>query len=498
MYKLLILLFFSFLSFCDSYASPLKISEAFLLEKAKERVPSLEEIEAQFLSTKSRALEGNEEFAPELFVKGSRAETNERALITFQPIFTPTTQTQLGLKQNLKYGASTSLSVYADERNSSSSPVAGNFRRATTMGANFTLQLDLWKNLLGRLSQAKLDMLNLEVKREEYQKSIQEKNFKLGLRKLYWALVANHESQKISEELLKTAKLQADEARRRFSNAIADADEVARYEAQVSSRNSSIVYLKYQRESILTQLRNLLPSSLGGAEIELAPVDLSITIGEVLSCTEQISKEKTVPFQNTFYDEIVEVLKKIQMESNRVTSRYSDLDVKLQGSLKTTGVSSELVSPGLYRGSYGGAFDDINNTNRTGYEIGLQVSLPLDSSKNETKKTKELYDEKRFYAAISRSESQVINTHKELVVAINYLNEVIKNQKLTSLQLEKRLKGMKRKYQQARVSVNELIMDQDALLNSELSIIQTQLQVINIVFDYLAVFTETPCGLNRI
>jgi outer membrane protein TolC len=495
MFKYSILLI-SFLSF-PLRGAPLKISEAYLLEKATERSPSLEDIGAQFLSLQSRALETEEEFSPEFFLQGSRAETNERALITFQPIFSPTTQTQLGFRQNLKFGASTSMSVYADERDSSSSPVAGNFRRATTLGANFSLQLDLWKNLFGRLSQTKVEMNHLELKKGEYQKIIQEKNYKLGLRKLFWALVANAESQKISEELLKTAKIQADEAQKRFKNAIADADEVARYEAQVSSRNSSILYLKYQKETLLTQLKNLLPEALGQEEVELAPVDLDQTINEVLSCTAFISNEKTTPFKHTFYDEMVELLKKLEAQSRQLTERYSDMDVKLQGSLRTTGVSSELVAPGFYRGSYGGAYEDIHSTNRTGYEIGLQVSIPLDDSKSESKKTKELYDQKRFYSAISKSQSQVIQTHKELVLAISYLNEVIKNQKLTSLQLERRLVGMKRKYQQARVSVNELVMDQDALLNSELSIIQTQLQVINIVFDYLAVFTETPCGLNR-
>lgn len=497
MFKLSILLALSISSSLAS-GSVLKVSESFLLERAKEKVPSLEEIEAQFLSNKSKSNELNEEFSPEAFAKGSRAETNERALISFQPIFTPVTQTQFGLRQNLKYGASTSVSFFTDERDSSSSPVAGNFRHATTMGVNFSMQLDLWKNLFGRFSKARIELADLDVKRASLQKEIQKKNFNLGLRKIFWALVANEESLKISNELLKTAKRQLEEAKRRFKNSIADADEVARYEAQVSSRQSNILYLKYQRETLVTQLRNLMPSALGSDEIELEGFNFNQTVVEVLSCTEFISKQTQIPYQNTSYDEVVEVLKKLKVQSNYLTSRYSDVDVKLVGNLKATGISSESSGPGHFRGSYGGAFDDINNTNRTGYEVGLQVSLPLGDAKLETKKTKEIYDEKMFYASISKSEAHVINTHKELIIAINYLNEVIKNQKLTSLQLSKRLEGMKRKYQQARVSVNELILDQDALLNSELSIIQTQLQVINIIFDYFAIFTETPCAFNRI
>jgi hypothetical protein len=57
---------------------------------------------------------------------------------------------------------------------------------------------------------------------------------------------------------------------------------------------------------------------------------------------------------------------------------------------------------------------------------------------------------------------------------------------------------MRKKYVQARASVNDLVQDQDALLNSELATIDTQLQILNVLFDYLAIFTETPCSFNRI
>jgi hypothetical protein len=57
---------------------------------------------------------------------------------------------------------------------------------------------------------------------------------------------------------------------------------------------------------------------------------------------------------------------------------------------------------------------------------------------------------------------------------------------------------MTKKYQQARVSINDLIQDQDALLRADLLTIETQLQVLNAVFDYLAIYTETPCAFNRI
>src|SRR5690606_11404937 len=103
------------------------------------------------------------------------------------------------------------------------------------------------------------------------------------------------------------------------------------------------------------------------------------------------------------------------------------------------------------------------------------------------------YDEKRLLASINSTDAQVVNTHQQLVKSIGLLTDVIESQKVSSEQLGKRLRLMKKKYEQARVSVNDLVNDQDALLNSELTTIDTQLQILNTLFDYLVVYTETPC-----
>jgi hypothetical protein len=86
----------------------------------------------------------------------------------------------------------------------------------------------------------------------------------------------------------------------------------------------------------------------------------------------------------------------------------------------------------------------------------------------------------------------------QLVKSLTLLNEVIRAQKLNSQELQKRLKYTLTKYQQARVSVNDLIQDEDDLLRVSLTTVETQLQVLNVLFDYLAIYTETPCAFNRI
>jgi outer membrane protein TolC len=357
--------------------------------------------------------------------------------------------------------------------------------------------MDLWRDLFGRMSKAEIESTELERKRAELEKVIAEKTYRISLRRLYWTLVANNESLKISEELLNTAQTLAKETNQRFRNSVAEADEVARYDALVANRQGSITYLKYQREALIRQLQNLVPE-LSEKDISLGNYNIPATINNVLACTASIATEPKVPYQNTSYDEIVTLIRKNRDQKNIFNARYSDIDLKLYGTAKSTGVSADPTANTGTRGSYGGSINDQTKNNRTGYEVGVMFTMPLGDAKKETQRTKELYDQKRLEAAMKNNENQVVNAHTSFARTISYLNDVVKAQRTSSTQLQKRLRLMKRKYEQARVSVDDLIQDQDAYLSSELTTIEVRLQIINTLFDYLVVFPETPCAFNRI
>lgn len=473
-----------------------KLSESSLVELAQKGSPQIDEIEAAFLGAAVKTGETREKFAPELFGQGSYTETNERAITPVQPIFSPVKQAQIGVRKTFSQGFDTSAYVVTDQR-SAQNPFIGRLNDVTTTTLAFTTQIDLWKNLLGRMHKAELETAQLDKKRAELEKEIQLKAFKISLRRLYWSLVANKESYLISEKLLDTAKRQLGEAQQRLKNSVAEPDEVARYEAQLASREGTQLYLQYQREILLKQLRNLLPE-LANQEVELAKYDLGQTITDVLACTATIAQQPKTPYQYTKYDEVVSMLKQIKSNNAVINSRYADPDVKLFGTLKSTGIGSDSVSDRMTRGNYGDSFDDQTDHNRTGYEVGVSFTVPLGNVKESTAEVKRRYDDKRLEASIKSTDTQVITTHQQLSKSIALLTEVIRAQKVSSVQLSKRLALSRKKYQQARVSVDQLVLDQDALLNSELTTIETQLQILNTIFDYLVIYTDTPCAFNRI
>lgn len=497
MFNSLKLLIFFWLMILNSYAFAIELSEDSLKAlAAKGLVPQLDQIESSFLMSSVKEGETKEQYSSEIFARGSYGETHERAIIEFQPIFSPYRQVQLGVRKNFSAGIDTSVYLATDSR-STSSPFIGKIQNATTTQLALTAQIDLWKNIFGKISRAQIQSVDMEKKKAFLEKEIQTKTFFVSLRRLYWSLVANQESMLISEELLKTAQKQLIEAKNRLKNAVAEADEVARYEAQLASRQGTLLYLKYQKENLIKQLRLLLPD-LSNQDIELGKYDLNKTVQEVLTCTALISTRLDTPYDYTQYDEVISLLKNIKYQAAVVNSRYAGPDVKLFGTIRSTGVASDKVRDGFSRGSFGDSIDDQTEQNRTGYEVGVNFSLPLENVKEETQRVKELYDEKRLMAMITSTESQVVSTHEQLTKTINLLTQVIKAQQVSSEQLSKRLKLMQKKYQQARVSVDDLVFDQDALLNAQLMTIDTKRQILGTLFDYILIFNQTPCSFNRI
>jgi outer membrane protein TolC len=472
-----------------------QLNEAALKDMASKGSPHLDQIKATFLASEVQNNQTKEKYAPELFGSAGYSESSERPILAFIPVWSPVKQVQLGVRQNLRYGFTNEAAITTVQQSAHS--VTGKYTDITSTTLSYTMQMDLWRDLMGRMSKARLESTEVQSKRAKIESEIQNKSFLISLRRVYWSLIAAQESINISEEMLKISQKLASETRQRFKNSVAEADEVARNDAQVASKQSSLYFYQYQKEILTNQLKTLLPE-LTKSNIVLADYDISKTINDVTACTDGIAQETNVPYKYTYYDEAVALLRNEKSQAALLNSRYSDTDVKLYGKVKATGIGSVASSEDHFRGSYGSSIDDMEENNRTGYEVGLRVTIPLGSAKEQTKKTMELYDEKRLTSAIDASDARVINTHQQLVKNVILLNQVIAAQKLNSRELEKRLKFMTKKYQQARVSINDLIQDQDALLRADLLTIETQLQVLNAVFDYLAIYTETPCAFNRI
>ncbi len=470
---------------------PLVLEEKNLMELGKGgSIPRLDEIRALLLQAQS-GLQGEEaRYSWEAYGHGAYGENRARPLISFAPVYSPTRVAEVGVRRAFNRGVSASLGVRT-EQITGATPVFA-VKNGTTTTLRLGVSMDLWQDLMGRASRARLDGLAAAEQRARIQEQVNRAAFGVTLRRLYWNLVANELARRITQGLLDQALVQSTEAKRRSANYIGDAADVARYEAQVSSRRSSLVSLDYEKATLVRTLAQLVPD-LSRRDVQVAFGDLDATVSEVLACTGVIGAREDTPLEFTRHDEMIALLRQERAQALEANRRSGGPRVSLDADYRTTGVSRG----DTHAGSIGNSWSDINENNRTGFQVALNAAVPLDGKSVGAEKAREQLEERRFDASIRGMEAEVHALHKQLKNNVRHLVDVIRYQKEGSDLLRKRLALERKKYTQARISVVDLVQDQDALLAAELDVVRAQATILETLFDYLTVFTDTPCDFNR-
>lgn len=461
--------------------SGLELTEDQLLALKVEQLPNLQKIEASELQSRLEYETYKEKFIPYLYGEGSRVKSNESAFISFMPVTEKANAYKVGVKKALPKGIELGGEVFTESFSNSF------FEDATTQGAGFNLSMDLNRNFLGRIDDNQLKLSESTSDRANYQKQIHTASFRNTLRKLYWSLVANSESRRITKKLLESAEKQLAEVRSRFRNKVADRGEVARYQALVSSRKSSLISLEYRKDALFTSLKELVPS-LAAEKLSLAPYDIDATIVQVSQCSKIINAMPESPLENTFYDEMITAINKEEVLRNKIIDSYSSADVKLVGSYDSVG-------RGIGRTT---AWDDFQDNRQSRFTIGLNLNMPLGGQKRKNEKIQGEIN--RIMAEANRKEhlAKIKTYHSQIKLTINHLFEALANQKLNSKYLEQSLKESKRKYRQARLSATDIIQEEENYFQSKLDEIQTNLTAMHTLLDYFSIYQKTPCGINRI
>jgi outer membrane protein TolC len=455
------------------------IDENFLKNSLKENPPSLDQIDAALLGARLKESSIDDKFNTELSASASRLVTKEKQFQTFIPVTSPINNYEVKVSRSFTSGVSVGIRGFSEQ-------FSNNFiQDATTTGLTVMLGVDLWKDLFGKKTSSQLLQAQSGTKQAKWQRDIAEKSFFNELRKIYWTLVANEEATKLTKELLKSSKKQVKQAKKRLKNNIADAGEVARYQSQVAARSASITSLQYEKESLVQSLKELLPH-LSQQEISLKPYNLDNTVKNVLACTARIASEGQAPMQYTHYDEIVELLKEQESLEQRVNNSYDSIDVKLQTEFGYKGRDN----------SYSNSYSDLSDNGRQNYAVGLTLNVPLEKKKKTTREILEKASKKKYRAQRKREMGKIFAYHTQTVRQISLLQEIIRNQNANTGFLKKSLQSSQKKYNQARLDVQQLVNEQDAFLQSNLDEIRTKLTIINTILNYLSVYTEMPCPLN--
>ena len=432
---------------------------------------------AQFENSQFR-----EKFQTELYARANHEDSNEKALFEFAPVFGPAHNAQFGVRKNFALGVSAEIETFSVQLSTNDRFIY----EATQVGARVNFAVDLWKNFMGRLDRAGLIANEVKSRRIEIESELQKIASLIDIRKMYWSWVATEESLKLAKELIQTAEQQLKDARVRFKASAGDRGEVARYEAQLESRRGSLLLFELQRETLISMLRQQIPS-LNEYRLTIAPVRVDRAQKSYDQCAQSIIDLVEFNEKSTFIPIVIEMLRLEYLENRRQAERYSKMDLQLIGRAQTTGTGQ----------SYPGAERDFLNERRQGYAVGIQVTVPLDGTQENSEK-KLLAAQKAAYEAQSRKlETQLVATHQEARRNLLTVSEALRRQSDKSKYLLINLEEMRKKFNQGRVSVSNLIFEQDTYFQSMIQEIDLKLQAVHALYDYFKLFPKHPCPMNQ-
>ena len=340
-----ILILMSLLVSLQAIAQTISLTEESLIKMARDTNPGLSEVEASFLATKVQAMELEDKFGYELYSSYGHQNTKEKSTIAFQPVFGNINTYKVGVRKYTKYGVVIDLNTNSMVQNGSSDS-GSDYKDLHTTKYELGFQVDLWKDLMGKLTKSQYDNLQDMKKKDELQQAISKNVFEVNIRRLYWSLVANAEKIRINQNLHKAAIVQLADAKKREANSISDKAAVAKFESLVHQRKGSILVLEYERESLLKNLRNSFPS-LNGKKLALGKYNVNKSIYEVLACTAKIDKTVGVPYDNTSYDEVVSILKDMRARQLGSDIKFDDMNFseKFDADWPITWLDGELTLP---------------------------------------------------------------------------------------------------------------------------------------------------------
>lgn len=460
-------------------------TENSLLQKAKTTPnPTNLQIATMYSAAELEAAATHANFAPALFSNLAYNKTNEKPLSQMSPVFSPTSGGTLGITKPFQHGLTASLSTTANQK--TSLPI--NIRGHTHTNAEVKVTMDLWKNLLGKLDKTKILLANSGLEKAKAMTIIQKKAFQVEIRKIYWSLIANRESQKYAKSLLRSARKQMLEAGKRLEASIGSQTEVARLKAQVTTRQNVIASLNFDKVNLQKALIRLIPA-LAESPIELAPVNIVKTIQQVKQCANVIKSRVQDPLSDTAYKPLLLAIEKSQRAQKVITSAANQMDLKLTSSY-------QLVANGD-NAEYSSTFSDMPTTPYNGYAFALQLRVPIGEATDHLQRRKLAVEKSRFESEKLDLMAQLASQQAAIIPHVGLMFEALRNQKQNTNLLQQSVNSVASRYKQARLSLLELIREQDALQDSQLQEINTNLRIIVTLLDHLKVFTELPCTLNK-
>lgn len=433
--------------------------------------------QAQSEATFSASEATRAKYQPELQGRAGYGESKEDPLFQFSPIINPSRSSSVGVAQRLPIGVSAKIEGFSEQI----TIPAFNVHRVNRTGARLNLEIDLLANFLGRRDLSELKNAKIKKQVATIQSQLNTHALIQDLRKAYWSYMGLEESRRMAEALLNTAKKSSQEIQSRKKVGAADLADVARAQAQLANRQTQVSVIDYQKEQIYQQLKQQYP--------ELTTINYQSTqeaLKEVYDCIQKIKTDKEFRSASDF-TQLVDLLEEEKRLSLKQANTLSDWDVKLQGQYQQNAVGQ----------GFNESQQNFYDQGKDAYQVALLVSVPLGSGRSKSEKHAVNQVTYSYTSQIGQISQTITTQHQRALNSLALLESAVGTQELSVTSLRSSADSARKKYNQARISQIEFILEQDKLFATEVESIQNRIQIINETLDYLKTFNKKQCLFNK-
>jgi len=417
-------------------------------------------------------------YSPKLKIQHLQKRTDEKAS-SLQPLVTPYQETSVSIEKKIPIGIALSAGLFGNQ----SSLQNGSVNDDTQFGLQVSASVDLWKNIFGKLDKEILQSSENKNRFAKLNSDLQTKKNELFARKIFWSIIASENSYQLSQQLLKSSEKQLQDAIKRQKVGLADTGDVAKYRSQVESRRGQLLLFEYEKQQLALQLEKTI-TGFKVSDWQFFSEDSKQS--QIASCLAQIKKSTTVKYSSL--EDLLEELKKESVSEIKISESYSDIDLALTTQWQITGRAT----------GYSAARDNFNTDKKSGYSVGLLLTIPLGDSTQNVEQTQIKVKKNNYAAQIESLENELSASHSNMLKSLNLLSEGLNSQQQNSENLKTSFSAIQRKFQQGRVPLGTLILEQDFLFQSELQEISLKKQIAHATLDYFSIFNKFPCDWNQL
>lgn len=462
------------------------INEQKLKELMTNNVPSIEKINAMVVQSDLDLSQYNQKYSTTVNGQANYNGVDGSVFNGYQGQFNdPARNYGLSVNQNLPVGINLDVGIYNNFAKTYNYQPTEYINSQYGSSLEAKLTVDLWKNLLGYTERAEKLGLKLSQEETKEQAKLETTKFYNEIRKMYWQLSVNHSLTKIYETLIKQAILQENNVRKMYRASVADRGDLARTTAVVNTRKADLASLQYNIEMIKKELSNLIPE-LNDKELEFDFGTFDGIENSIKACFKKIQKQKETPLNMTSYTKIIDYKDEKINANLKALERYSDPNITLEAKAASLGYGKENSD----------SFSDMSDVERKDYSIGLNISMPFGNAYSDTRKNQMKVLKMQHNAEKKEIMSNLVSYHNYFATSMQKLISVMEDQKAYRDNLTIRVESMRKKYNQGRVSLSELIQDEDSLFESELALVNSYYNIIASMIDYFSVFNDFECDFN--